>query len=284
MKTDEWDYIIEPEGKVRFYNLTELKKYKDLIFLFVKRDFVSMYKQTILGPVWVVIQPILTTLIFTIVFGRIAHIETGVPSVIFFLIGVVVWTYFADCVTKTSETFIQNQNIFGKVYFPRLAVPVSVIITNLIKFGIHLLVFFVVYLYFFADGGNAYFGPTYYLALVPFALLALAMLGMGTGILIAAMTTKYKDLRFLVQFAIQLGLYVTPVVYPLNAVDEKFQWILLINPVAGLLETFKLAFFGADFAVFSWYQFGYCMVSSFVILAIGMSVFRRVERTFMDSI
>lgn len=279
-----WDYVIESQSEARFYDLTELKNYKDLILLFVKRDFVSLYKQTVLGPIWVVIQPVLTTLIFTVVFGRIAHIETGVPSVLFFLIGVVVWTYFADCVTKTSETFIQNQNIFGKVYFPRLAVPISIIITNLIKFFVHLVVFLAVYAYYYGFGTRVTFGPTTYMALLPLAVILLAMLGLGTGVLIAAMTTKYKDLRFLIQFAIQLGLYITPVVYPLNAVEEKYQWILLSNPVAGILEIFKLGFFGPEYAVFSWLQLLYCVVASIVVLALGILVFRRTERTFMDSI
>ncbi|MBK6526929.1 MAG: ABC transporter permease [Crocinitomicaceae bacterium] len=259
--SEEWDYIIEPESSRRFYNLTELFKYWDLIRLFVKRDFISLYKQTILGPIWVVLQPVLTTVVFTIVFGKIAQIETGVPSVLFYLLGIAVWTYYADCVTKTSETFIQNQNIFGKVYFPRMVVPISIVLTNLIKFSIQFLLFIAVYswlIIFVPNAVNFHISP--YILLFPFLILALALLGLGTGLIIASLTTRYRDLRFLIQFGVQLGMYITPVVYPLNKVSLDYQWILMLNPMAGILESFKIAMFGSDFAVFNWGFFSYSMV------------------------
>jgi lipopolysaccharide transport system permease protein len=281
---EKWDYVIERESAGRFYNLKELISYRDLIILFVKRDFVSLYKQTVLGPLWVILQPVLTTVVFIIVFDKIAKIETGVPSVLFYLIGILVWTYFADCVTKTSETFVSNQNIFGKVYFPRLAVPVSIVLTNLIKLFIQFLLFLAIYIYFIAAGGSTALQVNAFVFLLPFVIVIMALLGMGTGLIIAALTTKYKDLRFLIQFAIQLGMYITPVVYPLNSIGEEHRWILQLNPMAGIVETFKLAFFGEQHAVFSWLNLAYCFGFALLTLLLGVRVFRKVERTFMDTI
>lgn len=281
---EHWDYIIEPRDKIRPYDLRELRNYRDLIRLFVRRDFISLYKQTILGPLWILIQPILTTLIFAVVFGQIAKIDTGVPPVLFYLIGIIIWTYFADCVSKTSETFIQNQNIFGKVYFPRMVMPISIIITNLIKLGIHFLIFLVIYTFLLMKEGAINYGPNWYLLLIPLLILIVAMFSMGIGISIAGLTTKYKDLRFLIQFGIQLGLYITPIVYPLNRVDPAYQWILLLNPMAGIIESFKMSFFGPDYAVFSWFQIAYSFFMALLVLMIGIQIFRRIERTFMDSI
>ena len=257
--------------------------------LFVKRDFISLYKQTVLGPLWVVIQPILTTITFFIVFTKIASIGTGgVPPILFYMLGVTVWTYFSDCVIKTSDTFITNQNIFGKVYFPRLVVPLSLVITNLIKFGIQFLLFLLVYLYFaLFTGGEAdpnAWSLSWQLALIPVLLFAMAFLGLGVGLIISALTTKYRDLRFLIQFGIQLAMYGTPVVWPLSGIPEEHQWKLAINPMTGVVETFKVAFFGADFAVFNWAYLGYSFGFSFIILLIGMRLFAKVEKSFMDTI
>lgn len=287
----DWDLVIQPQDQNGSLGLSELARYKDLLFLFVKRDFISLYKQTILGPIWVVIQPVLTTITFFIVFTKIAEIDTtGVPPVLFYMLGVTVWSYFADCVVKTSDTFILNQNIFGKVYFPRLVVPLSIIVTNLIKFGIQFALFIVVYIIYAMiigidpEEASGSIGPGWHLMLIPLLLFIMAALGLGVGLIISAMTTKYRDLRFLIQFGIQLVMYATPVVWPLKLIDEEHRWKLLINPMASVVETFKVAFFGADFAVFNWIHLGYGFGASLVVLYIGMKLFTRVERSFMDTI
>lgn len=290
LENSEWDLVIEPNTKGSILNFKEILRYRDLLFLFVKRDFISLYKQTILGPLWVVIQPILTTITFFIVFTKIAGVGTGgVPPILFYMLGVTVWVYFADCVTKTSDTFIQNQNIFGKVYFPRLVVPFSLIITNLIKFGVQFLLFLIIYtFYFFFYGNVSVDGPNWGLSwqavLVPLLLITMAFLGLGVGLVISSLTTKYRDLRFLIQFGIQLAMYGTPVVWPLSSVSAQYQWILALNPMTSIVETFKAAFFGTDFAVFDWYHIIYSLGVSIIVLLIGMKLFSGVERSFMDTI
>ena len=276
-----WETSIGPDSKGG--PLRELLHYRDLIILLVKRDFVSLYKQTILGPIWVVAQPIMMTIIFTIVFNRIAAIDTGVPPVLFYLLNISIWTYFSDGVLKTSETFIANQNVFGKVYFPRLAVPLSIVITNMIKFAIQFALFLLVYLYFiFAF--DMQFDFNWRVCLVPLFLVIMVCLGLGTGLIIAGLTTKYRDLRFLIQFGIQLLMYATPVVYPLSKVPADYRWILFCNPMTSVIETFKAVFFGADQAVLSWFYLGYSLVVSLLVLWLGIALFRRVERSFMDTI
>jgi lipopolysaccharide transport system permease protein len=249
--------------------------------LFVRRDFVSQYKQTILGPLWFIIQPLLTTLTFTLIFGNIAKLSTdGLPKILFYLSGVTAWNYFADCLTKTSETFNANANIFGKVYFPRLAVPVSIVISNLIRFGIQLVLFFGFYFYFLARGTAIH--STQVLWLMPLLVLLMAALGLGTGIIVSSMTTRYRDLRFLVQFGVQLLMYTTPVIYPLSRIPEEYRWIMLANPMTPVIETFRYAVLGTG--TFNWGHLGISAAAAALILAIGVLLFNHVEKTFMDTV
>ena len=283
---EKWDIIIDERAGSSLNRIRELSKYKDLLFLFVKRDFIALYKQTILGPLWIVLQPLLTSIVLTVIFNYIANINTGgTPAMLFMMAGVTVWAFFSDCVMKSSETFIQNQSIFGKVYFPRLIVPLSIIATNLIKFGVQLCLFIGVYLLselvLFPDA-EVYLHPA--LLLLPVLVLIMAMLGLGFGLLIAALTTKYRDLRFLIQFGIQLAMYASPIVYPLNIVPEKYQWIILANPMTSIIETFKVGFFGLNAGTFNYFHLLYSAGFGIVILFIGVRLFQRVEKSFMDSI
>ncbi|MBK7129840.1 MAG: ABC transporter permease [Crocinitomicaceae bacterium] len=284
-RSNHWDLIISPQKKLFTLRLNELIYYRDLIFLFVKRDFITQYKQTILGPIWIVLQPLLTSFVLTIVFGYIAKIESGAPTILFMMAGVTVWNFFADCVTKTSETFIANQNLFGKVYFPRMVVPISIILTNQIKFFIQFGLFILFYFYFVIFvglGSSIEFSPQ--ILLLPFLILLMAGLGLGTGLIIASLTIKYRDLRFLIQFGIQLLMYASPVVYPLKVVPEKYQWILLANPMTSIIETFKYGFFGETVAIFSWLHLAYTSLITLFICLIGVWSFNRVEQSFMDTI
>jgi lipopolysaccharide transport system permease protein len=262
-------------------HLADLVRYRDLVMLFVRRDFVSQYKQTILGPLWFIIQPLLTTLTFTVIFGNLAQLSTdGLPKVLFYLSGVTAWSYFADCLTKTSETFNANSAIFGKVYFPRLAVPVSIVISNLIRFGIQLGLFLGFYVYFLARGTAIH--ATQALWLLPLLILLMAALGLGAGIIVSSMTTRYRDLRFLVQFGVQLLMYSTPVIYPLSKIPEHYRWIMLANPMTSIIETFRYAFLGTG--IFSWLNLGYTAVAATILLAAGVLLFNHVEKTFMDTV
>jgi lipopolysaccharide transport system permease protein len=262
-------------------HLADLVRYRDLVMLFVRRDFVSQYKQTVLGPLWFIIQPLLTTLTFTVIFGNLAQLSTdGLPKVLFYLSGVTAWSYFADCLTKTSETFNANSAIFGKVYFPRLAVPVSIVISNLIRFGIQLGLFLGFYVYFLARGTAIH--ATQALWLLPLLILLMAALGLGAGIIVSSMTTRYRDLRFLVQFGVQLLMYSTPVIYPLSKIPEHYRWIMLANPMTSIIETFRYAFLGTG--IFSWLNLGYTAVAATILLAAGVLLFNHVEKTFMDTV
>ena len=286
-KEENWDLVIEANHREASFNLSELKRYKDLILMFVKRDFISLYKQTILGPLWVIIQPVLTTITFTIVFGKIAQIDTGenVPSVLFYMIGITAWNYFSDCVTKTSDTFTTNQNIFGKVYFPRLVVPISIVISNLIKFAVQLLLFLLIYFYFIIIKPVNFY-PSIILLMTPVLVLTMASLSLGIGAIISSLTTKYRDLKFLIQFGIQLAMYATPIVYPLNSpgISEKYKFILQLNPMTNIIEGFKVAFFGSSEGVFSWVWMLYSIVISVIILFIGSRIFNKMEKSFVDTI
>ena len=238
-------------------------------------------KQTVLGPLWFILQPLLTTLTFTVVFGNIAQLSTdGLPKILFYLSGVTAWNYFADCLTKTSETFVANASIFGKVFFPRLAVPVSIVISNLIRFGIQVALFLAFYFYFLASG--APIRPTQALWLMPLLVLIMATLGLGLGIIVSSMTTKYRDLRFLVQFGVQLLMYTTPVIYPLSALPDRYRWIVVANPMTPVIETFRFAFLGTG--TFSWLYLGISVTAAAGVLAVGLLLFNRVEKTFMDTV
>ncbi len=279
--TEAWSLVIRPKTGWFELHLADLWRYRDLVLLFVRRDFVSQYKQTILGPLWFIIQPLLTTLTFTIIFGNIAQLSTdGLPKMLFYLSGVTAWNYFAECLTKTSETFSANANIFGKVYFPRLAVPVSIVISNLIRFGIQLGLFLAFYLFFLFRGTAIQ--PTSALLLMPLLVLLMAALGLGTGIIVSSMTTRYRDLRFLVQFGVQLLMYTTPVIYPLSKLPEQYRWIMLANPMTPIIESFRYAFLGTG--AFSWGYLGLSAAMAAVILGLGILLFNHVEKTFMDTV
>jgi len=279
---ETWDMVIEPQRSLLDLRLGELWRYKDLVLLFVRRDFVAVYKQTVLGPLWYLIQPLLTTITFTVVFGNIASLPTdGLPQFLFYMSGTVVWSYFASCLTKTSETFVQNANLFGKVYFPRLAVPVSILISNLITFLIQFAMFLVFVVYFLLRGTPIQFNWLW-IALSPLLMLMMAGLGLGFGILISSLTTKYRDLRFLVTFGVSLLMYATPVIYPVSSIPARFQWIILANPMTPIVEAFRYAFLGAGTVNINslLYSFGFMV---FVVI-LGSIIFNRVEQTFMDTV
>lgn len=279
--TDDWDQIIEPHGKLLNLKFGELWRYRDLIYLFVRRDFVAQYKQTILGPTWHILQPLLTTIVFTIVFGRIAKIPTdGVPPFVFFLSGTVIWTYFANVITDTSVTFSKNAHVFGKVYFPRLVTPIATTLSKLIAFLIQF-VFFIAYLAYLKLTGVA-ISPNAWVFVTPALLLALAMLALSCGLLITAMTTRYQDLAVLVSFGVQLAMYASPVIYPISSLPEKWQFWANLNPIAPILECFRYAFLGVG--QFQPQQLIYSGIIISLMFGFSAIVFSRVERTFADTI
>ncbi len=279
--TENWDLIVKPKVKWYDLKLNEIWRYKDLLFLFVRRDFVSLYKQTILGPTWFFIQPIITGITFTIIFGNLAKISTdGLPQVLFYLSGITLWNYFSDTLTKTSDTFTANSNIFGKVYFPRLIVPLSVVVSNLIKLCVQLLLFIIIWIYFLLTDSNI--KPNEFLIIVPLLIFLIGFLGLSFGIIITALTTKYRDLKFLVVFAVQLMMYASPIVYPLSIVPHKYKWIILANPVTSIIETFKFAFLGVG--EFNWIHLSYSFIFTIVLFFFGIIIFNRVEKTFMDTV
>ena len=276
-----WTSVIKPVSGWFDIHLSELWRYRDLIMLFVRRDFVSIYKQTILGPVWFLIQPLFTTLIFTVIFGRVAKIPTdGLPHILFYMSGIVFWNYFASCLDKTSNTFVGNADIFGKVWFPRLTVPLSIVISNLITFAIQFALFFCFYLYFFFKGASI--SPKPLILISPFLIIQMAALGLGFGIIVSSLTTKYRDLRYLVGFGVQLWMYATPIVYPTSQIPDKYQWIMSLNPMAPVIEAFRYAFLGAG-TVHPW-QMGLSIGITLLILAIGIILFSRIEKSFMDTV
>jgi lipopolysaccharide transport system permease protein len=280
-ETQAWTSVIKPVSGWFDIHLAELWRYRDLIILFVRRDFVSVYKQTILGPLWFLIQPIFTTVIFTVIFGKIAKIPTdGLPHVLFYMSGIVFWNYFASCLDKTSNTFAANAEIFGKVWFPRLTVPLSIIISNLITFAIQFALFLCFYLYFFLNGASI--SPKPLILVSPFLIIQMAALGLGFGIIVSSLTTKYRDLRYLVGFGVQLWMYATPIVYPTSQIPDKYQWIMSLNPMASVIEAFRYAFLGAG-TVHPW-QMGLSVGITLLILTIGIILFSRIEKSFMDTV
>lgn len=251
--------------------------------MFVKRDLVAVYKQTILGPLWFFIQPILTTITFVVVFGNIAKISTdGLPQILFYLAGITIWNYFSETLSATSNTFIANANIFGKVYFPRLVLPLSKVISGLIKFGIQYLLFVLVLIYFLIKGSVVSPDILGIFIITPVVLFIMAGLGLGMGLILSALTTKYRDLVFLITFGIQLGMYATPVIFPISSVSERYRWLIEINPMASLVEAFRKAYLGVG--ELSWPWLGYSFGAMVVILFIGVVIFNRVEKTFMDTV
>jgi len=279
---ENWSMIIEPQRNLLDLRLGELWRYRDLVLLFVRRDFVSVYKQTILGPLWYLIQPLLTTITFTIIFGNIASLPTdGLPQFLFYMSGTVVWSYFADCLNKTSATFVNNANLFGKVYFPRLAVPISVLISNLITFLIQFGMFLAFVLYFFLSGAPIHFNWIW-IFFSPVLLLIMAGLGLGFGIIVSSLTTKYRDLRFLVTFGVQLLMYATPVIYPVSSIPTPYRWIILANPMTSIVEAFRYAFLGTG--TINLGELLYSAVFMLGVVFIGSVIFNRVEQTFMDTV
>ena len=281
ISAEGWSLVLRPKTGWLDLHLSDLWRYRDLTMLFVWRDFVAQYKQTILGPLWHLIQPLFTTLLFTLIFGRVAKLPTdSLPPMLFYMAGITCWNYFAECLNRTSTTFIQNAGIFGKVYFPRLCVPVSVVISNLIKFGIQFALFLGFVAWYWRQGAPIHF--TLSILLSPILLLLMAGLGLGSGIIISALTTRYRDLQVLVTFGVQLAMYATPVIYPLSMVPEKHRWIMLANPMTPIVEIFRYSFLGAG--SFNPLYLAWSAAATLVILAIGIVLFNHVERTFMDTV
>ena len=278
----EWTMIIRPQEKLWKVNLGEIWAYRDLIELFVKRNIVVQYKQTILGPLWYLIQPILTVIMNMVVFGGIANMSTdGVPQALFYMAGNVCWFYFSDCLNQTSSTFVANQAMFGKVYFPRMVVPISTVISNLLRFGIQAGLFVAFWLYFFATGSNI--SLNWAILLVPVLVFMLAGLGLGFGILISSFTTKYRDLTILFTFVVQLWMYATPIVYPISMVtNETLRTIIMLNPMTSIIEAFKYATLGQGY--FSWGALGYSFAFMSILLVWGIVIFNKVQRSFMDTV
>jgi lipopolysaccharide transport system permease protein len=280
----EWDLVIEPQTSLFELNLQDVWRYRDLLWLLVKRDFVSFYKQTILGPLWFFIQPLFTTIIFTFIFGNLAGLSTdGLPQPLFYMAGITAWNYFADCLTKTSTVFRDNANIFGKVYFPRLIMPLSIVVSNLVRFGVQMLLFFVMIGYYlFQNEMGSLFHPNIYILLFPVLVLLMALLGLGLGLIITALTTKYRDLAFLITFGVQLMMYATTVIYPLSAAPAKYKWLIELNPMTGIIEAFRFGFLGqGEFTVRT---FGYSVIFTLISLVLGVLIFNKTEKTFVDTV
>ncbi len=276
----EFETVIVPRTGWFDIDLKDVWKYRDLIILFVKRNFISHYKQTILGPAWAIIQPLLTTVIFTVVFGNLAGLSAdGVPSFLFYLSGTVAWSYFSACLTQTADTFTGNAGILGKVYFPRLVLPISTVITNLISFGIQFAMF-VLFLIIYYIRGEVY--PNSYVLMIPLLILQMAVLGLGTGIIVSALTTKYRDLKMLVGFGVQLWMYATPVAYDIHIIPEKYMGLYMLNPMTPVITGFRHGFFGIW--NFDWRYYFVSWGITLVLLVFGVVLFSRVEKTFMDTV
>ncbi|MDB5089028.1 MAG: lipopolysaccharide transport system permease protein [Mucilaginibacter sp.] len=281
---EDWDIELTPENNMLDLKLKDIWHYRDLLVLLVRRDFVSFYKQTILGPLWFFIQPLFTTIIYTFVFGNLAAIPTdGLPQPLFYLAGITAWNYFSDCLGKTSSVFASNAGLFGKVYFPRLIVPLSTVASNLIRFAVQMVLFVLMMIFYWVKGAS--FHPNAYLLLFPLLLVLMAMLGLGLGMIISAMTTKYRDLTFLISFGIQLMMYLTTVIYPLSTVKAKYpkyQWLVEYNPMTSIIEAFRYGFLGRG--TFTMLSLGITTVITTFILLIGIVIFNRVERNFIDTV
>lgn len=274
--------IITPHQKLWSVDFKEIWRYRDLIALFVHRNIVVQYKQTILGPLWYIVQPVLTVIMNMVVFGGIAKMSTdGIPQPLFYMAGNVCWFYFSDCLNQTSSTFIANQGMFGKVYFPRLVVPIATVVSNLLRFGIQLLLFTAIYLYFVARGTDV--TPHWQLVLLPVFIIMIAGLGLGFGILVSSMTTKYRDLTILFSFIVSLWMYGTPIVYPISMVtNDTLRTIIMLNPMTSIIEAFKYASLGQGY--FSWWALGYSFIFMCVLLLLGIVIFNKVQRSFMDTV
>jgi len=278
---EKWTDVIEAKSGWFNFHLEQIWKFRDLLFLFVRRDFIAGYKQTLLGPLWFFIQPIFSTLIFTVIFGHIAKIPTdGIPPLLFYMTGITAWNYFSDCISRTSSTFTANAGIFGKVYFPRMIVPLSNVISSLIKFGIQFLLLLAFIAYYLFKGANVH--PNAWVFFTPVLLLIMAGLGLGFGIIISSLTTKYKDLQFFMGFGVQLLMYATPIVYPLSMVQGKLRIIAMLNPMTPIIETFKNAFLGGGEV--NLMHLGYSALVMLFLLFFGLLLFNKIEKSFMDTV
>ncbi|WP_166382073.1 ABC transporter permease [Polaribacter sp. 11A2H] len=282
MEKEKWLLEITPKNNLFDLNLKEVWEYKDLLFLFVKRDVITLYKQTILGPLWYLIQPLFTSIIFTLVFNNVAGIQTGgIPPFLFNLAGITTWNYFKDCLTQTADTFKKNEQIFGKVYFPRIIMPMSVVVSNLLKFGIQIFIFIIFYFYFLFAGYDV--APSKYVFLFPVLVLFMGMLGLGLGMIISSMVTKYRDLTFLVTFGIQLLMYISLVVLPLSLFQEKgFEWAVRYNPMAYIIETGRFMLLNEGSV--SLFGIVYTVIITLVTLIVGVLIFNKTEKSFIDTI
>jgi lipopolysaccharide transport system permease protein len=279
---ESWSLVIRPKGRWWQLQLREIWNYRDLLWMFVRRDFVAVYKQTILGPLWFFIQPLVTSLMFTVIFSGIAKISTdSLPPMLFYLAGITPWNYFSTCLNKTSGTFINNAGLFGKVYFPRLITPLSIVVSNLLQFVIQFLLFFVFLAYYFIKGAPVHPDWLIIAWLTPALLLQMALLGLGTGILVSSLTTKYRDLTFLVAFGVQLAMYATPVIYPMDSIPAKYRWCIEANPMSAVIESFRAIYLGGNIP---WVQLGISTSVTGLLLLAGLVVFNRVEKTFIDTV
>jgi len=279
---EEWDLVIQPKARLLDLNLKEVWRYRDLTFLFVKRDFAAQYKQTILGPLWHIIQPLFTTIMFLFIFGTIAKIPTdGIEPILFYMSGITIWNYFSACLTATSSTFVSNAAIFGKVYFPRLVIPLSNVLSNMIKFGIQFTLLLIVMVYFGVRDKEFYLSANW--LLIPVLVIMMAGLGLGLGIMISSLTTKYRDLSVLIGFAVQLLMYATPIAFPLSFLKGKSYagWIVW-NPLSPIVESFRYALFGSG--NLDWNGLYYSTVFIIVVVFVGLIIFNRVEKDFMDTV
>lgn len=280
MEKQEFSTVIVPKKRWLDIELKEVWNYRDLVFLFVKRNFVSQYKQTILGPAWAIIQPLLTTIVFTVVFGSLAGLAAdGIPSFLFYLSGTVAWQYFSSCLTNTANTFTGNAAILGKVYFPRIVMPISNVMTNLISFGIQFIMFMIFFVIYWFKG---MVHPNCLILLLPVLIVHMAMLSLGTGIIISSLTTKYRDLSMLVGFGVQLWMYATPVAYDINIIPSKFMWLYMLNPMTSIINTFRKAFLGIGTFNIQYYLLSWFV--TIIILFAGVILFNRIEKTFMDTV
>jgi lipopolysaccharide transport system permease protein len=281
---EDWDIEITPKNNLFDLRLRDTWHYRDLLLLLVRRDFVSFYKQTILGPIWFFIQPLATLILFNFVFANIAKISTGkLPPPIFYLAGTIIWNYFADCLTKTSTVFKDNAAILGKVYFPRLIMPLSIVLSNLIRFGVQFLLFVSMMAIYGIQGFPIH--PNLYLLLFPLLIVLIAALGLGLGMMISAITTKYRDLSFVISFGVPLLMYTTTVIYPLSVAQTRYpqySWLIKYNPVTVVIETFRKGFLGEG--SFDWRLLGYCGAVTAAILLLGIVIFNKVEKTFIDTV
>jgi lipopolysaccharide transport system permease protein len=278
----KWREIITPENNLWTLNLKEIWEYRDLLVIWMRRDILSIYKQTILGPIWFILQPVLTTLTYVFIFSRIAKFSTiGLPPVIFYMSGIILWSYFAECITKTATFFKDSNVIFSKVYFPRLIIPLSLVLTNLVKFGIQFLLFIALYIYYLETDISIH--ANIYILLVPVLIILIAGLGLGSGIIISSLTTRYKDFVHLITFGIQLMMFTSPVFFPVSGIaDNGYKKIILANPMTGIIEAFRFGFTGKGY--FSWELLAYDAGCMLFFLIIGILIFNSVEKDFIDNI